>query len=97
MSPNRTIKPRLIRPFADQGLPEVSDLNVFPQYRRKEVGSRILDVVKDLTSKFSEFTIAQVFGVCLVENVASVRVMEKCGFETCLLVKVCIRTKLVVS
>ena len=41
-------------PFAAQGLPEVLDLNVFPQYRRKGIGSRILDVVEDLASKFSK-------------------------------------------
>jgi len=41
-------------PFADQRLPEVSDFNVFPKYRRKGIGSRILDVVENFAAKFSK-------------------------------------------
>jgi ribosomal protein S18 acetylase RimI-like enzyme len=33
-------------PFRASGIPEISDLNVLPQYRRQGIGSRLLDAVE---------------------------------------------------
>ena len=33
-------------PFANRGIPEISDFNVFVQYRRKGIGNKILDVAE---------------------------------------------------
>lgn len=50
-----TLKPQASAgPFANQGLPEVSDFNVFLKYRRKGIGSRILDVVENFASEMSK-------------------------------------------
>ncbi len=49
-----TLKPQTSTgPFAKQGLPEVSDFNVFMKYRRKGIGSKILDVVENFAAGFS--------------------------------------------
>ena len=33
-------------PFANKGIPEISDFNVFVQYRRRGIGNKILDVAE---------------------------------------------------
>jgi len=37
-------------PFANRGIPEISDFNVFVQYRRKGIGNKILDVAENTAS-----------------------------------------------
>ena len=50
-----TLKPQASAgPFANQEVTEVSDFNVFPQYRRKGIGSRILDVVENFASELNK-------------------------------------------
>ncbi len=41
-------------PFANKGIPEVSDFNVFSAYRRKGIGSRILDAAESEAQKLSD-------------------------------------------
>jgi GNAT superfamily N-acetyltransferase len=38
-------------PFAGKGIPEVSDFNVFIKYRRKGIGSKILDIAESMAGK----------------------------------------------
>ena len=33
-------------PFRDQGIPEIADLNVVPPYRRRGIGSELLDAAE---------------------------------------------------
>jgi GNAT superfamily N-acetyltransferase len=50
-----TLRPEaLAGPFAGKGIPEVSDFNVFTKYRRKGIGSRILDVAEGEAAKLSD-------------------------------------------
>jgi ribosomal protein S18 acetylase RimI-like enzyme len=37
-------------PFRDSNIPEVQDLNVLPQYRRKHIGTRLMDEAERLIS-----------------------------------------------
>ena len=36
------------RPFRDAGIPELSDLNVLPQFRRQHVGSALMDAAESV-------------------------------------------------
>jgi ribosomal protein S18 acetylase RimI-like enzyme len=37
-------------PFCDSNIPEIQDLNVLPQYRRKHIGARLMDEAERLIS-----------------------------------------------
>jgi ribosomal protein S18 acetylase RimI-like enzyme len=37
-------------PFRDSNIPEIQDLNVLPQYRRKHIGTRLMDEAERLIS-----------------------------------------------
>ncbi len=50
-----TMRPQaLVGPFAHKGIPEISDFNVFIRYRRKGIGSKILDIAESVASKLSD-------------------------------------------
>jgi len=38
-------------PFAEQGLPEIVDFNVLAKYRRRGIGTKILDVAESMAAK----------------------------------------------
>lgn len=42
-------------PFQEKGIPEVSDLNVLPQFRRKGIATAIMDRAEAIISKRSDF------------------------------------------
>lgn len=49
-----TLRPQsLAGPFANKGMPEVADFNVFIKYRRKGIGSKILDIAEGMASDMS--------------------------------------------
>ena len=65
-------------PFADKGIPELVDFNVFTGYRRKGIGSKILDCAEKMASAWSE-TIS--FGVGLHSGYGSAqRLYVKRGY-----------------
>jgi GNAT superfamily N-acetyltransferase len=37
-------------PFREQGIPEIQDLNVLPEFRRRGIASRLLDVAEELVA-----------------------------------------------
>jgi GNAT superfamily N-acetyltransferase len=41
-------------PFAAEGVPEVQDLNVLPQFRRRGVGSALLEAIEKLAARTGE-------------------------------------------
>ena len=41
-------------PFANKGIPEISDFNVFMKYRRKGIGGKILDIAEKVASEMSK-------------------------------------------
>ena len=41
-------------PFRDEGIPEVSDLNVVPRYRRHGIGTRLMDEAERLMAEGSQ-------------------------------------------
>jgi len=50
-----TILPQaLTGPFADRGIPELSDFNVFIKYQRKGIGNRILDTAEKIAGEISK-------------------------------------------
>jgi len=50
-----TLRPYAVAgPFANKGIPEVSDFNVFIKYRCIGIGGKILDVVEKIASEISE-------------------------------------------
>ena len=49
-----TLRPCAITgPFSNKGIPEISDLNVFIKYRRRGIGSRLLDAAENTARKFN--------------------------------------------
>jgi GNAT superfamily N-acetyltransferase len=40
-------------PFRDNGIPEISDLNVLPQYRRQRVGTALMDAAESVIAERS--------------------------------------------
>ena len=40
--------------FAHQGIPEIVDLGVLEKYRRKGIGSKLMDVAESIAAKFSD-------------------------------------------
>lgn len=41
--------------FRDDNIPEINDLNVFPEYRRKNIASRMFDELELIASKTSRY------------------------------------------
>jgi len=41
--------------FREQNIPEINDLNVFPEYRRNKIASRLFDELEQLASRTSEY------------------------------------------
>jgi GNAT superfamily N-acetyltransferase len=41
--------------FRDQNIPEINDLNVFPEYRRKKIASKLFDDLELIASKTSKY------------------------------------------
>jgi GNAT superfamily N-acetyltransferase len=41
------------KPFRDRNIPEIVDFNVLPQFRRKGIGSRLMDKAEDEIAKVS--------------------------------------------
>ena len=42
-------------PFQEKEIPEISDLNVLPQFRRKRIATAIMDLAEEMISKRSDF------------------------------------------
>jgi ribosomal protein S18 acetylase RimI-like enzyme len=63
-------------PFRDSSIPEVQDLNVLPQYRRKHIGTRLMDEAERLISARS--LIAGI-GVGLWRRAAPLRLARLCA------------------
>lgn len=42
------------KPFKDKGIPEIMDLNILPEYRRKGLGSHLLQIAEEAASKRSK-------------------------------------------
>ncbi|MCM3633643.1 GNAT family N-acetyltransferase [Paenibacillus camelliae] len=41
--------------FQNENIPEINDLNVFPEYRRKGIASRLFDELESIASKKSKY------------------------------------------
>jgi GNAT superfamily N-acetyltransferase len=41
--------------FRDDNIPEINDLNIFPEYRRKQIASKLLDELELIAAKTSRF------------------------------------------
>lgn len=41
--------------FRNENIPEINDLNVFPEYRRKKIASRLFDELERIASKTSRY------------------------------------------
>ncbi|HBS43391.1 MAG TPA: GNAT family N-acetyltransferase [Paenibacillus sp.] len=41
--------------FRDDNIPEINDLNIFPEYRRKQIASKLLDELELNAAKTSRF------------------------------------------
>ncbi|MCM3700569.1 GNAT family N-acetyltransferase [Paenibacillus macerans] len=41
--------------FRENNIPEINDLNVFPEYRRKKIASRLFDELESTVSAFSKY------------------------------------------
>ncbi len=38
-------------PFADHGIPEIQDFNVLPEYRRRRIGTRLMDLAEQRVAR----------------------------------------------
>lgn len=58
--------------FADQNIPEINDLNVFPEFRRKKIASKIFDELEKIASKTSKLI---GLGVGLYQDYGNAQIM----------------------